>query len=139
MLIPKFRAKTKNGEWVYGTGVVQVEHNTYDTDKWELVQKVNYDELDYFIPSYETEEIDINTLGQYTGLNDKNEKELYNGDEIDFSYDIFVGNFDTKVAKGIIKLENGAFWVNIFDKDESYLLYEINIDTIEKIGNIYDN
>lgn len=62
----KFRAKNENGKWVYGTGIVQVEENTYDTDKYELVQKVNYDELDNFIPSYQTEDIDINTLGQYT-------------------------------------------------------------------------
>ena len=59
----KFKAKRKdNDEWVEGTGIVRVQHNTYNTDEYELIISVNYDELDYYQPSYETEEIDINTL-----------------------------------------------------------------------------
>ena len=37
-----------------------------------------------------------------------------------------------------------AFYVEVFEnerttKDEAYLLYSINLDTIEVIGNIYEN
>ena len=83
-------------------------------------------------------------LMQYTGLKDKNGNEIYEGDIIDFSYDMFVGNFNTYVAKGIVIFEEGAFYVQCLEnenmtKDESYLLYTINIDTIEIIGNIYNN
>lgn len=81
---------------------------------------------------------------QYTGLKDENEKEIYEGDIIDFSYDMFVGNFDTFVAKGVVVFDEGAFYVELFEnerttKDEAYLLYSINTDSIEVIGNIYEN
>ena len=83
-------------------------------------------------------------LMQYTGLHDENGKEIYEGDIIEFSYDMFVGNFDTFAAKGKVVLEEGAFYVEVFEnerttKDEAYLLYSINLDTIEVIGNIYEN
>lgn len=89
-------------------------------------------------------DIDINTLGQYTGLKDENGKEIYEGDIIEFSYDMFVGNFNTFVAKGKVVFEEGAFYVEVFEnerttEDEAYLLYSINLDTIEVIGNIYEN
>lgn len=81
---------------------------------------------------------------QFTGLHDKNGKEIYEGDIIEFSYDMFIGNFDTFVAKGKIVFEEGAFYVEVFEnerttEDEAYLLYSINLDTIEVIGNIYEN
>ena len=83
-------------------------------------------------------------LMQYTGLHNQNGKEIYEGDIIEFSYDMFVGNFDTFVAKGKVVFEEGAFYVEVFEnerttKDETYLLYSINLDTIEVIGNIYEN
>ena len=67
-----------------------------------------------------------------------------NGDIIDFSYDMFVGNFDTFIAKGVVIFDEGAFYVELLEnerttKDETYLLHGINIDTIGVIGNIYDN
>lgn len=82
-------------------------------------------------------------LMQYTGLHDENGKEIYEGDIIEFSYDMFVGNFDTFAAKGKVVFEEGAFYVEVFEnerttKDEAYLLYSINLDTIEVVGNIYE-
>lgn len=57
---------------------------------------------------------------------------------------MFVGNFDTFIAKGVVVFDEGAFYVELLEnerntKDEAYLLYSINIDTIEVIGNIYEN
>lgn len=76
--IIKFRGKRKDDEgWAYGTGIVQVQYNTYDTKRVEIVNKVNYDELDYFLPVYDSEEIISETIGQFTGLYDKNGKEIY--------------------------------------------------------------
>ena len=145
----EFRAyNKKHKEWIYGTGIVKVEQDTYPTGEYEMVDSVNYDELDYWQPTYYTQDIDINTLGQYTGLKDENDIKIFEGDIIDFSYDIFNGNFDTLCAKGIIVFEEGAFWVKPYEienkkvnseDEEWYLLYRINLDVIEVIGNIYEN
>ena len=92
----------------------------------------------FTIPSYNK------WLMQYTGLHDKNGEEIYEGDIIEFSYDMFIGNFDTFVAKGVVVFEEGAFYVELFEnerttKDEAYLLYSINLDTIKVIGNKFEN
>lgn len=72
-----------------------------------------------------------------------------NGDILEFSYDIFTGNFDTKVGKGIVEFINGAFYIKPFEiegkklkdieNEEWFLLYSVNEDTLEVIGNIYEN
>ena len=88
-------------------------------------------------------------LMQYTGLHDENGKEIYENDIVEFSYDIFTGNFDTKLGRGTIEFIDGAFYIKPFEIEckkiediangECFLLYTVNIDTLEIIGNIYDN
>lgn len=68
---------------------------------------------------------------------------------MEFSYDIFTGNFDTKVGKGIVEFIGGAFYIKPFeiegkkvediDNGEWFLLYAVNVDTLKVIGNVYDN
>ncbi len=77
------------------------------------------------------------------------EKKYMSGDIIEFSYNIFTGNFDTKVGKGIVEFIGGAFYIKPFEiegkkvedivNEEWFLLYTVNKDTLEVIGNIYDN
>ena len=134
----RFRGKSlvdigniKKGDWVYG-GI------SCDTDRvW----------ID--MPYYGQILVDKDTVGQYTGLHDENGKEIYEGDIIEFSYDVFTGNFDTKVGRGTIEFIGGAFYIKPFeiegkkikdtDNEEWFLLYTVNTDTLEVIGNIYDN
>ncbi len=52
---------------------------------------------------------------------------------------MYVGNFNTFVAKGKVVFEEGAFYVKVFENErttegEAYLLYSINLDTIRVIG-----
>lgn len=92
---------------------------------------------------------DNGIICQYTGLHDENGKEIYEGDIIEFSYDVFTGNFDTKVGRGTVEFIDGAFYIKPFkienriiedvENGEWFLLYTVNIDTLEVIGNIYDN
>lgn len=146
----KFRGKEiDTGKWVYGglfkePAPPQCFEKTLEDKYWIVYPNPRY-MPDWNLP-YEMVRTDVNpkTIGQYTELKDENGKEIYSGDIIEFSYDMFVGNFDTFVAKGKVVFEEGAFYVEVFEnerttKDEAYLLYSINLDTIEVIGNIYDN
>lgn len=45
----------------------------------------------------------------------KTEKKYMSGDIIEFSYDVFTGNFDTKVGTGIIEFIDGAFYIKPFE------------------------
>lgn len=106
----------------------------------------NYDDYEDFEYEDVTDKVE---LMEYTGLHDKNGKEIYEGDIIEFSYDVFTGNFDTKVGRGTIEFIAGAFYIKPFeiegrkvkdtDNEEWFLLYTVNIDTLKVIGNIYDN
>ena len=129
----KFRAWHKERKEMFQVGQITLEKGIWD------YQPDNRKHIGVSIP-YQPSFI----LMQYTGLHDKNGKEIYEGDIIEFSYDMFVGNFDTFVAKGKVVFEEGAFYVEVFENerttdDEAYLLYSINLDTIEVIGNIYEN
>jgi uncharacterized phage protein (TIGR01671 family) len=129
----KFRGKrADNGEWVFGNYFRLVHHgimrhlilpsNSMSFDD-ELIKNILID----VIPE---------TVGQFTGLLDRDGKEIYEGDILKYTFDYYDEN---TVAKLEFSIQDGA-WVlsnNKFNIDETFTCESAENAFI--IGNIYDN
>ena len=118
-----FRGKRKdNGEWVEGCGIIA-------TENWVSILTV-IDDIDE--NSSEVNEIEVlpETVGQYTGLNDKNGKKIFEGDVVD----ILTENEEI----GVVTYDEGCFYVKA-DGFSVDFRNNINGKDLLVIGNIYDN
>ena len=118
----KFRGKRiDNGEWVYGYYFIE-ERDIEDGIIWRDIPQIQQrygDHLQYF-------DVDLATVGQYTGLHDKNGREIYEGDILRFTHERedFI-NTDARIAVEIPKIY--------------YMIDNPYNHSFEVIGNIYEN
>jgi len=129
-----FRGKrTDNGEWVEGFWAV------LPTDEGEPEYTV-IEPIDDEICLWHRPPVDPDTVGQYTGLKDRNGKRIFEGDIC-----IWVdndGEYDAN-CKYVVswEQEETGFYLQIYDNGEDCGLdyFGDGRDGLEIIGNIYDN
>ena len=130
-----FRGKRKdNGEWVEGCGIIA-------TENWVSIFTV-IDDIDE--NSSEVNEIEVlpETVGQYTGLTDKNGKKIFEGDIIKYKNTDgikFNGVALTVIGKVVYNEKNASFAISGKDEIGAKHYDYFPIKKIEVIGNIHDN
>lgn len=131
----KFRAKRfDNKEWVYGM-LATLEETTIIIEKPGVF---NDGSASPFFTNWQF--VDKETIGQFTGLLDKNGKGVYEGDIVKAPLldpifgDILSDMFDN----ALIVFSNGSFVVSYYNGNHKIYIQDL-YDKIEVIGNIYDN
>jgi uncharacterized phage protein (TIGR01671 family) len=122
----KFRGKRlDNGEWVYGD-LVQIEGSyiyDYDIGDNGVEQKPILSQIKW--------NVNPKTVGQSTGLKDKNGVEVYEGDIAKVL--VWLHGINTKIIGAVVYRHYGF-------RVEKTGLWAINLDhNTEVIGNIYEN
>lgn len=122
----KFRGKrTDNGEWVYGVP-------TKD-GRGEMVMVENIFECEeYNCRGANCLYVDENTVGQYTGLKDKNGTKIFEGDIVKRAWFDKMGIYQIDYDNGLARFIGQAGM--IFKASFYY-----DSEEFEVIGNIYDN
>ena len=116
--------KTSNGEWVYG----DLWCTLYGGRRVFIVSPINIQDI------MGVNEVNLETIGQYTGMLDKNGTKIFEGDIIDF-----FGRSDGD-GYGVVKYD--AYETEFgFEYDNIYRSLGKNFypENIEVVGNIYDN
>ena len=113
-----FRGKrTDNGEWVYGTPIPYPDGNVVMCRAFKRNHNVS-----------------SKTVGQFTGLYDKNGRKVFEGDIIKCKVNEMNGY---RVRRGVVEYHGVGFIMNL-DPNSWYDQKNISFDC-EINGNIYDN
>lgn len=127
-----FRGKDIYGKWLYGD-LINLTN--------EIKQICNHTQLEH------AHSVDIKTIGQYTGLTDKNGKKIFEGDIIKTHYAnaVRADFIETVVFNGgrfcaFSEIEGCKSWALIYNGTPHLAIDKtVYMDSVEVIGNIHDN
>ena len=125
----EYRTKYKNGDWVYG---LLTDCENY----MGFAEMTNTDGVSRI-------DVDKNTVGQYTGLTDKNGKKIFEGDIVHAIYKSgYTGISDKDFGIGVIKYSGtyysgAAYQIDIIG-EPGCRVFSASLQ-VEVIGNIHDN
>lgn len=128
----KFRAWDKERELVSGVECLQFTRDGSDMYKPILSAIKTFHDAAFYPEKY--------VLMQYTGLKDKNGKEIYEGDIVKW---VLLERFDEDITEMISEVKFSEKWSGFtpmaMDTDVEDGYYNYRVTEVEVIGNIYEN
>lgn len=84
------------------------------------------------------EDVDEETIGQWTGFMDENRTYIFEGDVLEYSYNI--DDYDEPgTYRSVVSFKNGIFCLDNDDEMSlSYIFWKTD-DCVNVLGNVYDN
>ena len=123
------RTKYKNGDWVYGL-ITRLYDDRFENLPAEMTDTNGVSGI----------EVDYKTVGQYTGLTDKNGVKIFEGDIV--RYGTNTNRAENKEIHEVVfetRGGSGYFGIRISEIETWQFCLEVPAKLMEVIGNIYDN
>lgn len=145
-----------NNEWIYGY-LRQTGHENIEKPNGQYIKTVKYYQIQD--NKYNSQFVNEETIGQYTGLKDKNGKKIYEGDVVQIIKNVCsqynpIENYIVTFERGSYRLvkdfvyihyleykinNHNRVYIDELSRRETRLFRRKSEERFEIIGNVYDN